>query len=239
VIFWYNVFMVIGGLQKLTLIDYPGKVAATVFTAGCNFFCDFCHNPDLVLLKKTESFPFMSQEQFFWWLEKKMGLLDGVCITGGEPTIHSDLPEFIKEIKSLGFLVKLDTNGTNPEMLENLINAGLVDYIAMDIKAPLEKYHKFSNIKLDLEKIKKSVELIKQSKAHEFRTTLIPLFHQAKDILDIAKWISGAKKYALQQFRPDVTLDPGCSMLKPYPDQKIHDFCDMVSRHFESCEVRL
>ena len=109
--------MTIGGLQKTTLIDYPGKVAATVFTAGCNFFCNFCHNPDLVLPKKTEEFPFMSEEQFFWWLEKKIGLLDGVCITGGEPTIHSDLPEFIKEIKKMDFLVKLDTNGTNPKML--------------------------------------------------------------------------------------------------------------------------
>jgi pyruvate formate lyase activating enzyme len=231
--------MVIGGLQKLTLIDYPGKVAATVFTAGCNFFCDFCHNPDLVLVKKTGEFPFMSEEEFFWWLERKVGLLEGICITGGEPTVHNDLPDFIRGIKNLGFLVKLDTNGTSPEMLEELIKENLVDYIAMDIKAPLEKYHKFSNLQLDLEKIKRSVELVKKMPEHEFRTTLIPLFHEKKDILNIAKWITGARKYVLQQFRPDKTLDPGSAMLVPYPDKKIHDLCHMVSRHFESCEVRL
>jgi len=231
--------MIIGGLQKLTLIDYPGKVAATVFTVGCNFFCDFCHNPDLVLVKKTDQFPFMGEEEFFWWLEKKIGLLDGICITGGEPTIHQDLPQFIKKIKDLSFSVKLDTNGTNPEMLEDLIKNNLLDYIAMDIKGPLEKYQKFSNLKLDLEKIKKSVEVVKKFPAHEFRTTVIPLLHQKKDILNIVKWLSGAKKYVLQQFRPEVTLDPGCSQIKPYPDKKIHELCDMISRHFESCEVRL
>ncbi len=166
--------MIIGGLQKLTLIDYPGKVAATVFTVGCNFFCDYCHNPDLVLVKKTDQFPFMSEEEFFWWLEKKIGLLEGVCITGGEPTIHKDLPQFIKKIKDLGFSVKLDTNGTNPEMLEDLIKNNLLDYIAMDIKGPQEKYPKFSNLKLDLEKIKTSVELVKKFPAARIQNNCYP-----------------------------------------------------------------
>lgn len=231
--------MLIGGLQKLTLIDYPGKVAATVFTAGCNFFCEFCHNPDLVLIKKTNNEPFMTREQFFWWLEKKIGLLDGVCITGGEPTIHDDLVDFIKEIKELGFLVKLDTNGTNPEILENLLTQKLVDYLAMDIKSSLEKYKRFSKTKMNMEKIKKSVDLVRQAPEYEFRTTVIPLFHDEKELHQIAKWLRGAKKYALQQFRPDVTLDPRCSMLKPYAEKELKNFCQLLQPFFESCELRL
>ena len=231
--------MIIGGLQKLTLIDYPGKLAATVFTVGCNFFCEFCHNPDLVLVKKTGNEPFMTSEQFFWWLEKKLGLLDGICITGGEPTIHSELPQFIKEIKYLGFAVKLDTNGTNPEMLENLLNKNLVDYLAMDIKSSLDKYHKFSRIKLDVDKIKRSVDLVQQAPEYEFRTTVIPLFHDKKELHNIAKWLRGAKKYALQQFRPETTLDPRCSMLKPYSEEELKSFCQLFQPYFESCELRL
>ena len=231
--------MTIGGLQKTTLIDYPGKVAATVFTAGCNFFCNFCHNQDLVLPKKTEEFPFMSEEQFFWWLEKKIGLLDGVCITGGEPTIHSDLPEFIKEIKKMDFLVKLDTNGTNPKMLENLLSKKLVDYLAMDIKAPLDKYRKFSNLEVDLSKIRRSAELVRQAPEYEFRTTVIPMFHEKEDILKIGEWLKGAKKYVLQQFRPEITLDPSCSMLKPYPDKKLQGFQKLLKPYFGVCELRL
>jgi pyruvate formate lyase activating enzyme len=191
------------------------------------------------LIKKTAAEPFLSKEQFFWWLEKKLGLLDGICITGGEPTIHSDLPEFIKEIKDLGFLVKLDTNGTNPEMLENLLNKNLVDYLAMDIKSSLEKYQKFSKIKMEIDKIQKSVDLVRQAPEYEFRTTVIPLFHDKKELHNIAKWLRGAKKYALQQFRPETTLDPRCSMLKPYSDEELQNFCRLLQPHFESCELRL
>ncbi len=231
--------MIIGGLQKLTLIDYPGKLAATVFTAGCNFFCEFCHNPDLVLVKKTGSEPFMTREQFFWWLEKKLGLLDGICITGGEPTIHPSLPEFIKEIKDLGFSVKLDTNGTNPEMLEKLLNKNLVDYLAMDIKSSLERYYKFSRIKFDIKKIQKSVDLVRQAPEYEFRTTVIPLFHDKNELNSIAKWLKGAKKYALQQFRAEKTLDPRCSLLKSYSDEELRNFCQLLQPYFEACELRL
>ena len=187
--------MKIGGLQKLTLIDYPGKVAAAVFTAGCNFFCPFCHNPDLVLLRKSEKYPFLSEEQFFWWLEKNLGLLDGVCISGGEPTIHRDLPEFIKEIKDLGLRVKLDTNGSNPEMLERLIKNDLLDYVAMDIKAPINKYSKFYNLPINAAGIKKSVNLIRQMPDYEFRTTIIPDLHKKKDLMEIGQWLNGSKKY--------------------------------------------
>ena len=229
--------MIIGGLQKTTLIDYPGKVAATVFTGGCNFFCGFCHNPEFVLVQKNENF--MSEEQFFWWLEKKIGLLEGVCITGGEPTIHSDLPDFIKKIKELHFLVKLDTNGTNPQMLENLIKDNLVDYLAMDIKAPLQKYQQFYKQIIDTENIEQSVSLVKKFPRHEFRTTVIPTIHAKSDLLDIAKWLGGANKYVLQQFRSDKTLDPSCKSIEPYPEKELRNFCEMLKGYFGRCELRI
>ncbi len=231
--------MVIGGLQKLTLIDYPGKVAATVFTAGCNFFCPFCHNPDLVLPRKSEQYPFLSEEQFFWWLEKNLGLLDGVCISGGEPTIHKDLPDFIKEIKSLGFAVKLDTNGSNPEMLEYLIKNNLIDYAAMDIKAPINKYSKFYRLAIDAAAIKKSVNLIRQMADYEFRTTVIPDFHKKRDFTEIGEWLMGSNKYVLQQFRSGKTLDPSFADVKPYSDEELERFCEGLKPCFKKCEVRL
>ncbi|MBI4837136.1 MAG: anaerobic ribonucleoside-triphosphate reductase activating protein [Candidatus Portnoybacteria bacterium] len=231
--------MLLGGLQKLTLIDYPGKVAATVFTAGCNFFCPFCHNPDLVLLNKSEQYPFLSEEQFFWWMEKNLWLLDGVCISGGEPTIHKDLPDFIKEIKSLGFAVKLDTNGSNPEMLEYLIKNNLIDYAAMDIKAPINKYSKFYRLPIDTAAIKKSVELIRQMADYELRTTVIPDFHKKRDFTEIGQWLTGSKKYVLQQFRPEKTLDPAFTNVKPYSDEELECFCEGLKPCFKKCEVRL
>lgn len=231
--------MLLGGLQKITLIDYPGKLAATVFTVGCNFFCDFCHNPQLVLVQKTKEFPLISQDEFFWWLEKRVGFLEGVCITGGEPTIQKDLPEFIQEIKDLGFAVKLDTNGSHPEILEKLINAHLVDYLAMDIKVPLEKYSKFYQGKVDSENIERSVQLIKKMPDYEFRTTVIPLWHKKEDFLSIAQWLEGSKKYVLQQFRPENTLEPKFSQIKPYPEEKLREFCQMLQPYFETCELRI
>lgn len=243
--------MLIGGLQKTTLIDYPGKVAATVFTAGCNFFCGFCHNPELVLVQKNESFiadgtsdisrisRVMSEEQFFWWLEKRIGLLEGVCITGGEPTIHSDLPDFIKKIKELDFLVKLDTNGTNPDMLESLIADNIVDYLAMDIKAPLRKYPQFYKQMIDTENIERSVDSVKKFPKHEFRTTIIPTIHTKSDLLEIGKWLNGANKYVLQQFRPEKTLDPSCKNIEPYPEKELRNFCEMLKTYFGRCELRI
>lgn len=231
--------MLIGGLQKITLIDYPAKVAAVVFTAGCNFLCPFCHNPELVLLQKNNEYPFLSEEQFFWWLEKKLGLLEGICIGGGEPTIHDDLPRFIREIKDLGFLVKLDTNGTNPEMLEELIDGGLVDYVAMDIKAPLDKYFKFCPNEVDEAAILQSIELVRQLPEYEFRTTIIPTLHDEEDFIDMIKLLKGSKKYVLQQFRPDKTLDPAFSREKPYPEETIRKIGKIFKPYFEKCEIRM
>lgn len=231
--------MLLGGLQKTTLIDYPGKVAATVFTAGCNFFCAFCHNPSLVLVQKTPDFPFLSEEQFFWWLEKKIGLLEGICITGGEPTIHEDLPRFIENIKDLGFLVKLDTNGSNPKMLEELINNQLVDYIAIDVKVPLKRYPEVYPEMVDTDSIKRSVHLVQQVPEYEFRTTVVPYLLKEKDLLEIARWLNGSKKYVLQQFRPQNTLNPEVSKLEPYSEKELRRFCELLKDYFEKCEVRV
>ncbi len=198
--------MLIGGLQKMTLIDYPGKIAATVFTNGCNFRCPFCHNPELV---HSSQFTVQSSEQaekqmdeFFEFLETRKGKLDGICITGGEPTLQPDLVDFIKRIKELGFVVKLDSNGTRPDVLRELFEKKLVDYVAMDIKASLKNYQKVCGAKIDLERIKLSVDLIKNSGVdYEFRTTVVPGLHTEDEFEEVAEWLNSTKRYILQKYQ--------------------------------------
>jgi len=213
--------MNIGGLQKTTLIDYPGKIGCTVFLTGCNFRCPWCQNPELVLPEKIKKSPKISEKDFFNFLEERKGFLEGVCITGGEPTIHKDLPNFIKKIKKLGFAVKLDTNGSNPRILKNLIKKKLIDYIAIDVKAPLKNPD-----------IKKSVEIIKNSSLdYEFRTTVVPTVHNKEDIIKIARELSkptrlrqgfgGQRKYYLQNFRPEKTIDPKFKKIKPFNQKQL------------------
>lgn len=204
--------MLIGGLEKLSLLDYPGKVAAIVFTASCNFRCSFCYNPSLVLpelvTNKNKKGPSLIPEKdLFLFLEERKGRLDGVVVTGGEPTLHADLPEFLKRIKALGYDVKLDTNGTNPKMLAKLIKAKLIDYVAMDLKAPLDKYPKVVATLVDIEAIKKSLNLLlKGSLPYEFRTTLVPGLHTQDDLLAMAKSIKGAQRWFLQEFKSNTPL---------------------------------
>ncbi len=234
--------MLIGGLQKLTLIDYPGKIACTVFVVGCNFRCHFCHNPELVDPVKFKLSESIEEKKFFDFLKSRKGLLEGVCITGGEPTIHPDLPQFIKEIKALGFLVKLDTNGTSPKMIEALVSGGIVDYIAMDIKTSLQNnfYEKVVGVAVDFENIKKSIEIIMQSDLEfEFRTTVVPGLHTEENILDITKYIHGAKRYYLQQFRPSKKIfDADFREIKPYPIEFLKELRDKIKDNFDVCEVR-
>lgn len=208
--------MIIGGIQKLTLIDYPGKLACTVFLAGCNFRCPWCYSSELVLPEKIKNQPKIAEEEVLEFLESKKGLIEGVVICGGEPTIQKDLESFIKKIKEKQFLVKLDTNGSNPKMLKDLVSKKLIDYVAMDIKLPKERY---SELTKDPDKIEESVEFLKKNKVdYEFRTTVIPDVLKKEDILSIAKWLKGAKKYYLQNFRPEKTLDPKFEKIKPCSD---------------------
>lgn len=222
--------MLIGGLQKLTLIDYPGKIACTVFTIGCNFNCAFCHNPELVDPNKIKNQPVIPEKDFFEFLGARQGVLEGVCITGGEPTLQPDLSDFIRRIKELGFSVKLDTNGSNPEVLKKLIGHNLINYIAMDIKGPLKN---------QMPTITESVQIIKNSGLdYEFRTTVVPSLHSKEDIIKIAQELSPAKKYFLQQFYPSKTLDPDFQKEKSYSIEELKELCQTIKPYFQHCEVR-
>ncbi len=192
--------MKIGGLMKLTLLDFPDKVACTIFTAGCNFKCPFCHNAFLVNTNGDE----LEEEEILEFLRSRKKILDGVCITGGEPTIHPDLSDFIKKIKSeTGLPVKLDTNGANPKMLKSLVNDGLVDYVAMDIKNSPDKYAITAGVGENvLEKVQESIDFLMQNKVDfEFRTTVTNELHTDEDMKKIGKWIKGAPKYYIQPFK--------------------------------------
>ena len=189
--------MNIAGVQKVTLLDYPGKVACEIFTQGCNFECPFCQNSSLIPITNTGEF---SEEEIFEYLNLRKNILDGVVITGGEPTVQKDLKSFIKKIKDLGLLVKLDTNGGNPKVLQELIDEKLVDYVAMDIKNIFNKYNITAGKKINLDNIKKSIEILKASKIdYEFRTTIIKEMHSLDDIISICKLVGNAKYY-LQNF---------------------------------------
>jgi len=224
--------MEIGGLQKLSLIDYPGRLSCIIFTIGCNFRCSYCYNPSLV----EGTCGRIPQKEIFSFLRKRKGLLDGVIITGGEPTIHNDLPDFIQRIKKMGFLVGLETNGTNPRMIKKLISKRLIDYIAMDVKAPLKKYKEIVNVEVDLDKIKESIDVIMNSGIeYEFRTTCYPLLTK-DDFIKIFKLIKGAKKYGIQQFLDKNTLMD--TDLKPYPDKFLYELKKISEDYVEGVEVR-
>jgi len=234
----------IGGLQKLTLIDFPGRIAATVFLTGCNFRCPFCYSAELVLPQKIKSQPKILQKELFNFLKNRKGLLEGVVICGGEPTINRNLAQFIKKIKDLGYLVKLDTNGSNPIMLKTLIDKKLIDYVAMDVKAPKEKYARTVGMMKCwtdrmMKNIEKSINILKELKIDfEFRTTLIPNLLKKEDILKIAHWIKPAPKYFLQNFKAEKTIDPKFEKIKPYPQEYLLEIQKAISPFFDVCQIR-
>ena len=204
--------MNICGYQKTTLLDYPGHVAATIFTGGCNFCCPFCHNSDLVV-NSTMS-PCISQEEIFAFLKKRKNVLSGICITGGEPTLQTNLSKFIKKVHSLGYKIKLDTNGYRPDVISSLLEDNLLDYIAMDIKAGLSNYAKVSGIpNLDTSKIKESISIIENSGIdYEFRTTVVKELHNRQDFLEISEMLSSSSSYFIQSFKDSGNiLTPGLS----------------------------
>ncbi len=226
--------MKISGFQKLTLLDFPGHTACTLFTCGCNMRCPFCHNTPLVTGTAQEQY---SEEEIFSFLRKRQGLLDGVAITGGEPLLQKDIVSFIRRIKEEGYAVKLDTNGSLPERLKSLVDEGLVDYIAMDIKNTFSKYVLTSGCEIDTENIKRSIDIIKNSGIdHEFRTTVVAGHHTAEDIIEIAKYLGEDEKYYLQSFKDsgDI-LGEGCSAL---PAEMLKDMAEKAQKYVKLCETR-
>jgi len=228
--------MKIGGFQKTSLIDYPNHLSAIVWTVGCNFRCPFCYNQDLVF----GGAPLLAEEEIIDYLKKRRGVLEALAITGGEPTLQKDLKRFIRKVKKLDYLVKIDTNGTNPNMLKKLLDEKLIDYIAMDIKAPKNKYPILAGVEVDIKKIEKSIKIIKkQAPDYEFRTTVIPNLIKKKDIIDIAKWLKGSRRYVLQQFqKPSDLIDKKLNKSKPYKAEFLKDLLKNIEQYFDYCEIR-
>lgn len=227
--------MQIHGLQKMTLLDFPGKVACTVFVDGCNFRCPFCHNSELLGVGFP---PLMNDGELLAFLEKRKGILDGVCITGGEPLMQKELPQLLEKIKELGYPVKLDTNGSFPEALERLIDRGLVDYVAMDIKNSPRRYAMtIGREQYDLSKVEKSIALLLQGKVdYEFRTTVVAQLHDEDSFHDIGRWIQGAKRYFLQCFTPrDSVLQSG---LDAPSEKNMHRYAEIARIYIPETGVR-
>ncbi|OGG34822.1 anaerobic ribonucleoside-triphosphate reductase activating protein [Candidatus Gottesmanbacteria bacterium RIFOXYB1_FULL_47_11] len=229
--------MVIGGLQKFSLVDYPGKTCAIIFTRGCNFRCRYCHNPELVIPEQyTLEIPL---KVVFDFLETRRGKLDAVEITGGEPTQHADLIGVISQIKDMGFLVKLDSNGSRPEVLKTAIDQKLVDYLAMDVKAPLKDYVKIMGWQVPAEKLQQSISLIMNSGIdYEFRTTIVKSLTSKDDLREIAKTIKGAKRYFLQKFIPAKLVDSSCNNEVSYSDRELQELAQELMRYVVFCGVR-
>ena len=228
----------IKGLQKTSLIDFAPHIVSTVFLARCNFRCPFCHNPGIV--EGFLSMDSISEASFFKHLEDRKGLIDGVCITGGEPTLYRHLPEFIKKIKEKGLIVKLDTNGTNPKMLNELIISGLLDYVAMDIKTSREKYPQATRSGIDISVIEESVNILKNGKIpYEFRTTAVPEFFTKDDAVKVCEWIKGAEAHYIQQFISSVSLlDKNLEKTKPYSLEELEELRKIMSLNVKKTGVR-
>lgn len=230
--------MKVTGIQKLTLLDYPGVVACTVFTAGCNFRCPFCHNAMLVLPEQIDD-ECLTDDEVFGFLKKRRGVLDGVAVTGGEPLLHADMPEFLARVKELGYKIKLDTNGSNPELLSEIVKNKLVDRVAMDIKNVPEEYARTIGLKsFDIAPVERSKEMLLRGDIdYEFRTTVVKGIHTKESLIGAAKWIEGAKEYYLQQFKDsgNLILPDG---LSAYDEKQMHALADAVRDYVPTVEVR-
>ncbi len=228
--------MHIKGLQKLSLLDYAGHVACTVFTGGCNFRCPFCHNASLVV--SVSDAPDMSEDEFFSFLKKRVGILDGVCVSGGEPTLMPDILDFLVKIKDIGYDVKLDTNGSRPDVLREAIERGLVDYVAMDIKNSKEKYALTVGLEqFDLAPVCESVKILLEDKVgFEFRTTVVPDYHTEDDIRSICKWICGAEKYFIQPFKDSGDILGG--LTETFSDAQLEKFLAAAKDIIPNAQIR-
>ena len=230
--------MLITGFQKSTLLDYPGKVAALIFTYGCNLRCAYCHNPELVTQPCISSNIF-KEEYILDFLKKRINRLDAVVITGGEPTIQSDLIPFIQKIKDLGYLVKLDTNGTDSKIVEKILKLDIVDYWAMDIKYEKELYLQNLEKNIDYKEIEKSVELIKiKGKDYEFRTTFVKGIHTTNSTKGIGELIKGSKRYYIQNFRPGKTIDPSLNASNSFTEKELKKIKKIMLNYLQDVQIR-
>jgi len=228
--------MKIGGFQKTSLLDYPKTISAIIWTVGCNFRCPFCYNKDIVL----DSVKLISENEVLSYLKNRKGMLEGLVITGGEPLLQKDIVDFAGKIKKLGYLIKIDTNGCYPKKLQELLDKKLVDYLAMDVKAPKKKYDQLTCVKTDLAKIEKSIEIIKTNAPdYEFRTTFVPHLLKKDDIIEIARWLEGAKNYYLQQFRNNPPLiSSKFNDVVPYLKEYLIETCNAIKPYFKKCGMR-
>ena len=217
--------------EPLSLSDFPGKLATTVFTVGCNFACPYCHNPELITA--TGNTPQLTEETFFAFLERRRSKLNGVCITGGEPTLHADLAGFVDRIRALGYAVKLDTNGSNPEMLGHLLETGSLDYVAMDVKASASRYGTVTGNSNALTLAETSIRLLAEHKTiHEYRTTILPLLFSEADIESIAHMLPSGSRYVIQNFVPTKTLDPDLAHAHGFRPGDLETIAEHVRRRY-------
>ena len=226
----------IKGIEKFSSRDFPGHISSTIFLGGCTFRCPFCHNAELVL--RPETIPSMAADWFLSYLDSRKGWLEGICFTGGEPLLHEDVEDLIRVVRERGLLVKLDTNGSFPDRLEALLALGLVDWVAMDIKAPLDRYRDVTRSTVDVEKIVRSVDLLRSSGIrHHFRTTVVPGLVGKDDVVKIGEWLRGEDLYLIQQFVPQTTIDPAFLEVKPFPRAALEAIAAAARPYFG--EVRL
>ncbi len=228
--------MKFGGLQKTSLLDFPDKLSAIVWTVGCDFRCPFCYNKDLVLGNSGT----ISEEEILSFLKKRKEMLEGLVITGGEPLMHKDITNFLEQVKKLGYLIKIDTNGSYPKKLQEIIDKKLVDYLDMDVKAPRKKYDKLIGVKTDIKKIEQSIKIIKNSGVdYEFKTTVVPELLTKEDIIEIAKWLEGAKKYYLQQFKSSSPMiSSKLDNVAPYSKKYLTEILEEIRPFFKNCDIR-
>lgn len=225
--------MLIGGVQKMTTLDFPGKIACTIFTYGCNFRCPFCHNATLVIDEAS----LFDEEEVLDYINKRKKILDGVVVTGGEPLLQGDIEELLTKLRETGLLIKLDTNGSYPEKLQAIIDKGLVDYVAMDVKNCKEKYDLTTGAKIDISKIEKSVEILMQGKVdYEFRTTVVKELHEKDDFVKIGAWLKGARRIFLQPFKDNENLIGG--NLSSYSKEELCEFKEILQKTIGQVEIR-
>jgi len=226
----------IKGLEKFSSRDFPGHISSTVFFGGCDFRCPYCHNARLVL--EPETLPTLAVDFFLSYLDGRKGWLEAVCLTGGEPLLHEDLEDIVRVVRERGLLVKLDTNGSFPDRLEALLGLGLLDRVAMDVKAPLERYREVTRSNVPLERIVRSVDLLRGAGVpHAFRTTVVPGFVGRDDVVRIGEWLEGAERYVIQPFVPQTTIDPAFLEIKPYSQAELQAIADAARPFFREVAV--